>query len=238
MKGFASTGAPHEKEALAAFQLIDVDGDGVISHQELMAGLSDNGMTDADIECLFLMLDVDGDGEISLPEYVNGYQKARHLMELFRKRRVLLELADHQMPVARRAEIELTEQRATTIGQLRSLATLIQWVLERCELIDNNSYSATNGQRIVWEIANMYHICDEIIMPLTARPCECSWVEMVAEHAQEPVWFVSHAWLTCLKQTLEMLNWHVEVHKLSMDTPYWICTLAKWVQSCLATLTD
>ena len=40
--------------------------------------------------------------------------------ELFQKRRVLLELADHQMPVARRAEIELTEQRATTIGQLRS----------------------------------------------------------------------------------------------------------------------
>ena len=158
--------------------------------------------------------------------------------ELFQKRRVLLELADHQMPVARRAKIELTEQRATTIGQLRSLATLIQWVLERCELIDNNSYSATNGQRIVWEIANMYHICDEIIMPLTARPCECSWVEMVADHAQEPVWFVSHAWLTCLKQTLEMLNWHVEVHKLSMDTAYWICTLAKWVQSCLATLTN
>ena len=94
---------------------------------------------------------------------------------------------------------------------------------------------------------NMYHLCTHIVMPLTCKPWACSWVEMVAVQAQKPVWFVSQcvprpsfgrmgwlsvgvggsAWSTRLHQTLEMVEWHVEVHQLSGDTPYWICTLAK-----------
>eukprot|EP00657_Telonema_sp_P-1_P007576 TRINITY_DN27583_c0_g1_i1.p1 TRINITY_DN27583_c0_g1~~TRINITY_DN27583_c0_g1_i1.p1 ORF type:complete len:128 (+),score=18.15 TRINITY_DN27583_c0_g1_i1:198-581(+) len=73
----------------------------------------------------------------------------------------------------------------------------------------------------------MYHICNHVVKPLTADD-KCSWVEMVAQGTQKPMWFVSHAWSTRLQQTIEMLNWHGEVHsdRICKDSPYWICTFA------------
>ena len=244
-----STEAPHAQEALAIFQEIDANQDGRLSLEELMGGSADHGMTDAEIEQLFMRLDTDGDGTISQEEWVEGYVQLSNEVKLELKRRRLLGLATPEQPIpsARTCKIELTEERAVTLGQLQCLARLAVWVLGECELIDDNKYSATVGRRIVWDITNMYHLCTHIVMPLTCKPWACSWVEMVAVQAQKPVWFVSQcvprrsfawmgwlsvgvggsAWSTRLHQTLEMVEWHVEVHQLSGDTPYWICTLAK-----------
>ena len=75
-----------------------------------------------------------------------------------------------------------------------------------------------------------YHICDKVVKPLTKRDL-CSWVELVATGAQQPIWFISHAWATAFQETLEMLDWHATVHNLPSSTGYWFCTLAN-VSSC------
>ena len=55
----------------------------------------------------------------------------------------------------RGAVIPECEYRATTLRQLRSLATLIKDVLGIRTLIDDNKYSATHGESITWPMINM-----------------------------------------------------------------------------------
>ena len=61
--------------------------------------------------------------------------------------------------------IPKTEERATTLQQMLALGSLLQAVLAAYELIDSSQYSATRGQRIVWAMVNMYHICDQFVSP-------------------------------------------------------------------------
>ena len=72
---------------------------------------------------------------------------------------------------------------------------------------------------------NMHDVCALFVKPLT-EPHKCSFVDLVAEAAQAPKWFVSHAWSTPFSQTVSMLNFHVKSHKLPPTTNYWICTFA------------
>ena len=74
-------------------------------------------------------------------------------------------------------------------------------------------------------LCSRYHICGHFVKPLTTRD-RCSWVELVATGPQSPTWFISHWWGTPFSQTLEMLSWHGEVHKLKETDAYWYCTLA------------
>ena len=121
-----STDAPHAQEALAIFQEIDANQDGRLSLEELMGGSADHGMTDAEIEQLFMRLDTDGDGTISQEEWVEGYLQLSNEVKLELKRRRLLGLATPEQPIpsARTCKIELTEERAVTLGQLQCLARL------------------------------------------------------------------------------------------------------------------
>lgn len=62
-------------------------------------------------------------------------------------------------------------------------------------------------------------------------------MELVARQRQDCTWFISHAWLTPFKQTLEMLEWHAEVHQLPRGAAYyWFCTLANVSYAALHTL--
>ena len=71
-----------------------------------------------------------------------------------------------------------------------------------------------------------YHICDKVVKIVTRRDL-CSYVELITDKdKQDCVRFLSHAWLTPYHQTLDMLDWHAEVHKSPVDTGYWFCTLA------------
>ena len=89
--------------------------------------------------------------------------------------------------------------------QLRRLRDYVERRLLEKEIMDDNQYSATNGQRIVMEIVNMYHLCEHFVKPIT-KPFQCSWVELVAMEEQRPQWFLSHAWSTRFMQTMVMLE--------------------------------
>ena len=56
---------------------------------------------------------------------------------------------------SRGAVIPQGEYRATTLGQLRSLAALIKQVLGIRTFIDDNEYSASHGESITWPMINM-----------------------------------------------------------------------------------
>lgn len=75
--------------------------------------------------------------------------------------------------------------------------------------------------------ANLYHINELFIKPLTKNR-ECSFVELVAESdEQEPTWFVSHWWGTPFLDTLRMLKLHAQKRNVSFtDEYYWICAFA------------
>merc|ERR1712086_679918 len=62
-------------EALAIFNVIDLDCNGFLDEFELSQGLDDFGTCDNDIAVIFTMLDADGDGQISKQEFVEGYHK-------------------------------------------------------------------------------------------------------------------------------------------------------------------
>ena len=56
---------------------------------------------------------------------------------------------------SRGAVIPQGEYRATTLGQLRSLAALIKQVLGIRTFIDDNKYSTSHGESITWPMINM-----------------------------------------------------------------------------------
>jgi hypothetical protein len=56
---------------------------------------------------------------------------------------------------SRGAVIPQGEYRATTLGQLRSLAALIKQVLGIRTFIDDNKHSASHGESITWPMINM-----------------------------------------------------------------------------------
>ena len=90
--------------------------------------------------------------------------------------------------------IPQTERRGITLRQLNLLGAFIQSVLLAVYLIDSSEYSATCGKRIIWAMINMYHINKHFVKPLTGHCGEgCSFVELVATTAQDPVWFVRYA---------------------------------------------
>lgn len=66
-KGLAvdDTPAAHRFLAQARFQLIDINGDGMLDALELSAGLCDSGLTDTEIEALFFNLDSNSDNQVN-----------------------------------------------------------------------------------------------------------------------------------------------------------------------------
>ena len=56
---------------------------------------------------------------------------------------------------SRGAVIPNGEDRAITLKQLRSFATLIKQVLGIRSFVDDNKYSATHGEPITWPMINM-----------------------------------------------------------------------------------
>ena len=122
--------------------------------------------------------------------------------------------------------IENGEDRAVTIHQLNLLATIVKLIVTKQTLIDSNKYSKNFNEQITWINVNMYHICTHAVKPLSAKD-KCSWVELVASGgAQKPTWFLSHSWGTPFNETMQMLEFFKEVHKLPDDAAFWLCTLA------------
>lgn len=117
------------------------------------------------------------------------------------------------------------EHRAVTIHQLNLLATIAKLMVMKQTLIDSNKYSKNFNEQITWINVNMYHLCTHAIKPLSAKD-KCSWIELVASGMQKPTWFLSHSWGTPFNETMQMLEFFKDVHKLPDDAAFWLCTLA------------
>eukprot|EP00927_Polykrikos_kofoidii_P079088 TRINITY_DN75877_c0_g1_i1.p1 TRINITY_DN75877_c0_g1~~TRINITY_DN75877_c0_g1_i1.p1 ORF type:complete len:805 (-),score=136.64 TRINITY_DN75877_c0_g1_i1:45-2348(-) len=124
--------------------------------------------------------------------------------------------------LARAGSIPKTEERGINLQQLMEFGILAQRVLSKVVLRDTYS----NGTpRIVWETANLYHLNEHFVKPLTAR-FRCSFVELVASKPQIPRWFVSHWWGTPFLHTQALLGFHANRREVADGSPYWICTFA------------
>lgn len=120
-----------------------------------------------------------------------------------------------------------TSLRGISVKQLCELGNLIKNKLEEHDIVDLNKRSATVGQRITWDIANMHHICKNFVMPITAT-AKCSYVEAISGIAQPPTWMISHSWNTPFQMTQAMLKCHASRRSgaVADGTFYWCCTLA------------
>merc|ERR1711879_107558 len=73
---------------------------------------------------------------------------------------------------------------------------------------------------------NMYYVCPNIVMPLTANH-EVSFAELVGPH--EVQWFVSHFWGTQFQYTCDAIKRHAVSSSSEYawhETSYWICTFS------------
>jgi len=167
--------------------------------------------SDQHYENFMAKFDGNEDGGLSLDEYIAN---------IFTDKYFLVDGKPHEYRT-RGCTIARTEVRASSMRQLRRVRDYVQRVLLEKEFVDDNQYSATNGQRIVMGMVNMYHLCDHFIKPIT-KPFQCSWVELVATHEQPPQYFASHAWSTCFVETMQLLEWHAQCQELGEDARYWI----------------
>ena len=92
------------------FAQIDLNGDGVLSAQEMRAYLERNGEEELG-NAIFAQLDVDGDGVVTLEEFLQGFGKMRNK---------LAKVVDKSSPVFRavaraaRARTYLSARRRTS----------------------------------------------------------------------------------------------------------------------------
>ena len=66
-------------KAAEMFGLVDTDGSGTVSKEELAAHMNERGYTDEEIASAMSVLDVDGDGKVTLVEFTKGLESAEAL---------------------------------------------------------------------------------------------------------------------------------------------------------------
>lgn len=126
----------------------------------------------------------------------------------------------------RRCTVLETSLRALSLQQLGDALEFSAKELAELDFTDDNAYSKTHGQQVTRETMNMYHFCGFFLKRLTFA-FQCSFMELVADAAQPPVWFVSHFWGNVLQDTVQSLRFHAESRALPYATAfYWICTFA------------
>jgi hypothetical protein len=118
-----------------------------------------------------------------------------------------------------------TALRGITLRQLRRLYIEAS---ERCKAEGWRTFDAASrswtGPLIVPEELDLYALTQYWIKPQTAAR-QCSMVELVADGAQPPRFFVSHWWGEPVKDFIACLEVHVKDHKnrgVDLDTPYWV----------------
>ena len=118
--------------------------------------------------------------------------------------------------------IDLIENRAITIQQLRDVRLLLQR-LSKAHLLRR-----TNGRALHWFEVNMYDIRDCIIKPVIQHQAggERSWVELVASAEQPPLMLFSHSWSGRFRDFMSVVDEVARTFNLSGSVGIWICTFA------------
>ena len=115
------------------------------------------------------------------------------------------------------------EFRGITLSQLKSVATQI--VLRSTKEGWKSANSREENDVLRPEQVTLYDLVENFIIPLT-EPHKCSYVELVAEEAQPPKWFVSHWWGEPVLDFIACIGQHALDHGLGDDTSYWVCAYA------------
>jgi hypothetical protein len=116
-----------------------------------------------------------------------------------------------------------------TVGELKQLRTFLQAQAgtdgELTGWFDRSPYNY--GKPLFLESINLYHVCDWVVKPATARH-SCSYVELVATDPakRKPAWFVSHWWGEAVLDFIACVEKHAEVRGLGEDAVYWVCAYA------------
>jgi len=113
------------------------------------------------------------------------------------------------------------EHRAITLGQLRSLQTLLERLCKSGLLVDD-----LDGTRIAWPETNMDHINRLVIQRKIPKDQARSWVELVALGPQPPKYFVSHSWGEAFREFMVAIEHFARDRCVRVRDTYWICTFA------------
>ena len=245
-----------EWRALERFSEMDLDGSGDISIRELHAWFTSEGYDTVFVNDLIAALDVDHDGTLSAEEWRAGVtvlQGSQLLMsmtdpkeppnkevfsELFTpwnirvndvgggfehdRRRHLLTPAEAIVlgKKSRGCDIPHPELRAIQLCQLRALVKHVE------KRSTKETWKDPDGRRVLTENVTHYDTHAYVIKPVT-RERRCSFVEMVANEAQRPEWFVSYSWNEPLLNSFACLETHARDRGLDMTrAAYWVCAYA------------
>ena len=204
------------------FKAVDTDGDGFLTKEELTTYMRDRAnRAQEEIDALFKLMDKDSDGKITQDEVAEALAAIESgpspLEDMMAERpapsaAVFNELCNKsKTPVC----IELVEERAITLKQL---GLAFKHASMRCRKEGwLGSRPDAEGKwhyvRLKPSTINLYDLCAHVIKPATHRQTlpgsdiYPSYVELVANGAQPPEFFISHFWgesvldfCACLRQ--------------------------------------
>ena len=216
-KGAPEASPPKKKLLNAAeiFSVVDADGSGSVSQDEMRTFMRQRGYDGDEIELMIKRLDTDGDGEISAKEFTEGLAAAESdptLEDLLTPYEAPDSVFD-SIRVGEGCVVDQPELRAISLAQLKHL--YLEQVVKRCaaeEWIGRRQDPSSGTWRytpLTAETVNLYDLASYVIVPATA-PRQCSYVELVAEGAQPPSWVVSAGWRLPLHQLIACLEVHAK----------------------------
>mmetsp|Transcript_91563 Transcript_91563/g.254994 ORF Transcript_91563/g.254994 Transcript_91563/m.254994 type:complete len:511 (-) Transcript_91563:30-1562(-) len=121
---------------------------------------------------------------------------------------------------ARLSVVRAAHQRALRMENFMQLGEFIKKVIASFEYSDTLS-----GVVVTESNMNLHHVNELFIVPLTAEHC-CSFMELTACAAQDPLWFISHWWGTPFFDTLRMMALHADRRNVDPLACYWMCAFA------------
>eukprot|EP00927_Polykrikos_kofoidii_P071885 TRINITY_DN68086_c0_g1_i1.p1 TRINITY_DN68086_c0_g1~~TRINITY_DN68086_c0_g1_i1.p1 ORF type:complete len:598 (+),score=92.74 TRINITY_DN68086_c0_g1_i1:314-2107(+) len=234
-----------EPEASALFSVVDADGNGRISFEELLNFIYhgegvEEGSEKSEVGAMLPRVPIPPGTKAS--DFLHDYILAEISCSSVRQEKfaeLSARLSHHGMlrqgpgpPVklpwdldegsAQRmeptegCEVELAEHRGITLAQLRPIWPYIQ---KNCASDEWRDY---HGEVLEPHLVNLYTVCKYIIMPFT-KVRQKSYMEHIASGAQLPTFFVSHWWGETVRNFMACLERHSVDRGIGEDAPYWVC---------------
>ncbi len=217
------------------FSVIDVDGSGQLSIDELRQFFKRSPLDSDKIEALLASMDADGSGDISRDEWrrcfhAAGFDGSGVVGQSSQGFGVLLSLVKPNFAVTTKLgklhggraplHIEQPELRGITLLQLRQLWVHVN---ERCV---REGWMDVHGELLEPTSINMYELQRYVLKPCTMT-CQCSYVERCSEVAIQPSWTVLHWWGDTFHDLLLCLERHSRDRGVSEESAsYWIAAFA------------
>lgn len=200
------------------FDVIDVDGNGKLSIDELRAGLVARGLSERMAEPIVRDLDCDDDGQISREEFATGFYSSRLCTVPTPHDE---DFSDLRSEAEAGCVIKEPELRAST---LRQVSKMRGHIVRRCH---EEKWRNFKKEVLTPGAVTLYDAARYIVRPATLAR-RCSYVELVAIRAQRPRWLVSHWWGTRFYDLVSSLGQHARDRygRQMLECNYWICALA------------